>query len=74
MSPEEWDRPPTFLLVDYYTKGYPQPCSVFQVAAQMNNVTYTPRSCGSLQAAGAAVRISVSALAVALAFASFWVW
>ncbi|RAH70065.1 PI-PLC domain-containing protein [Aspergillus aculeatinus CBS 121060] len=34
-----WDRPPNFLLVDYYNDGN-FPGSVFEVAAQMNNVTY----------------------------------
>lgn len=41
----EWDRAPNFLNVDYYnTGGYPG--SVFEVAAQMNNVTYDRQCCG----------------------------
>lgn len=36
---EQWNRPPTFLNVDYYNYGN-YPGSVFEVAAQHNNVTY----------------------------------
>jgi len=39
----DWDRPPNFLLVDYYNEGNG---SVFEVAAQMNNVTYNRKCCG----------------------------
>ncbi|KAL2872151.1 PLC-like phosphodiesterase [Aspergillus lucknowensis] len=46
-----WDRPPNFLLVDYYNVGNFNG-SVFEVAAKMNNVTYDRNSCcGSLSAA-----------------------
>ncbi|KAI1778208.1 PLC-like phosphodiesterase [Hypoxylon cercidicola] len=42
----EWGRAPNFLNVDYYnTGGYPG--SVFEVAAQMNNVTYNRQCCGT---------------------------
>ncbi|KAJ5287070.1 PLC-like phosphodiesterase [Penicillium angulare] len=41
----EWDRPPNFLLVDYYDKG-DFAGSVFEVAAEMNNVTYDEKCCG----------------------------
>lgn len=40
----DWGRPPNFLLVDYYNRGS-FPGSVFQVAANMNNVTYNNASC-----------------------------
>ena len=50
----EWPRPPSFLLVDYYNDGS-YPGSVFEVAAQMNNVTYNRPCCG--QVASAACRI-----------------
>ncbi|KAI2625777.1 PLC-like phosphodiesterase [Hypoxylon sp. NC1633] len=41
----EWGRAPNFLNVDYYnTGGYSG--SVFEVAAQMNNVTYNRPCCG----------------------------
>lgn len=41
-----WGRPPNFLLVDYYNDGS-FPGSVFEVAAEMNNVTYNGHCCGS---------------------------
>ncbi|PKY00210.1 PLC-like phosphodiesterase, partial [Aspergillus campestris IBT 28561] len=42
---DKWGRPPNFLLVDYYNYGKPNG-SVFEVAAQMNNVTYKGNCCG----------------------------
>ena len=39
-----WDRAPTFLLVDFYNIGSFNG-SVFQVAAEANNVTYDRDSC-----------------------------
>ncbi|KAI8960956.1 PLC-like phosphodiesterase [Daldinia sp. FL1419] len=41
----DWGRPPNFLNVDYYNMGG-FPGSVFEVAAQMNNVTYNRPCCG----------------------------
>ncbi|KAL2427037.1 putative secreted protein [Exophiala dermatitidis] len=41
---EMWDRPPNYLLVDYYNIGNFNG-SVFQVAADANNVTYNKDSC-----------------------------
>lgn len=38
-----WPRPPKFLMVDDYNVGNG---SVFEVAAQQNNVTYTRSCCG----------------------------
>lgn len=58
----EWARPPNFLLVDFYNIGSyngstPFNGSVFQVAADANNVTYNPDSCcGSVQSA--AIKVS----------------
>lgn len=50
-----WDRPPNFLLVDYYNEGSFNG-SVFQVAANMNNVSYDRSSCcGSLSAGSTVV-------------------
>ncbi|KAL4781539.1 PLC-like phosphodiesterase [Aspergillus varians] len=47
---ERWNRPPNYLLVDYYNEGNFNG-SVFQVAANMNNVSYNRDSCcGSLSA------------------------
>jgi hypothetical protein len=41
----DWGRAPNFLNVDYYNFGG-SPGSVFEVAAQMNNVTYNQTCCG----------------------------
>ncbi|KAL7623273.1 hypothetical protein AAE478_006954 [Parahypoxylon ruwenzoriense] len=41
----DWGRAPNFLNVDYYNLGG-FPGSVFEVAAQMNNVTYNRPCCG----------------------------
>ena len=40
----DWGKPPNFLMVDYYEMGN-FPGSVFQVAAEMNNVTYDASQC-----------------------------
>lgn len=45
-----WSRPPNFLLVDYYNVDNG---SVFEVAAQHNNVTYTRPCCGLVPSAAA---------------------
>jgi len=42
---EDWGRAPNILNVDYYNYGDP-PGSVFEVAAEMNNVTYDRPCCG----------------------------
>ncbi|KAI1365547.1 PLC-like phosphodiesterase [Xylaria arbuscula] len=42
----QWGRPPNFLNVDYYNYGG-YPGSVFEVAAEMNNVTYNRACCGT---------------------------
>lgn len=42
-----WDRPPNYLNVDYYNEGNFNG-SVFQVAADWNNVTYNNASCCGL--------------------------
>ncbi|EAW07874.1 PI-PLC domain-containing protein [Aspergillus clavatus NRRL 1] len=49
-----WDRPPNFLLVDFYNYGNFNG-SVFEVAATMNNVTYDGQCCGTTSAASALV-------------------
>ncbi|KAL4809710.1 PLC-like phosphodiesterase [Aspergillus unguis] len=50
-----WNRPPNFLLVDYYNVGSFNG-SVFEVAADMNNVSYDRSSCcGTLSAASSLV-------------------
>ncbi|KXG45540.1 uncharacterized protein PGRI_033070 [Penicillium griseofulvum] len=47
---QTWGRPPNFLLVDYYNYGNFNG-SVFEVAAQMNNVTYNGECCGKTSGA-----------------------
>lgn len=55
-----WNRPPNFLLVDYYNYGNFNG-SVFEVAADMNNVTFVNTCCGKMSAA---TRVLVSATMV----------
>ncbi|KAI9811622.1 MAG: hypothetical protein M1827_005371 [Pycnora praestabilis] len=43
---EQWDYPPRFLLVDYYNTDNG---TVFEVAAQQSNVTYSRACCGLVQ-------------------------
>jgi hypothetical protein len=47
----DWGRPPKFLNVDYYNYGS-YPGSVFEVAAQMNNVAYNRPCCGQAISGG----------------------
>ena len=56
-----WRNSPNFLLVDYYNQGS-SPGSVFQVAAQANNVTYNRACCGLVQSAADSLRTSTSLL------------
>lgn len=53
-----WGRPPNYLLVDYYNYGNFNG-SVFQVAANMNNVTYDRSSCCNTDATSAAPTLSL---------------
>jgi hypothetical protein len=64
---ETWDRPPNFLLVDYYNYGNFNG-SVFEVAADMNNVTYNRQCCGKASAAslGASVACMSTVVLVAM--------
>lgn len=52
-----WNRPPNFLLVDYYNLGSFNG-SVFQVAADANNVTYNKASCCGTTGTSAAGRVN----------------
>ncbi|CAF9913352.1 hypothetical protein IMSHALPRED_000986 [Imshaugia aleurites] len=61
-----WPNPPNFLLVDYYNEGS-SPGSVFEVAAQHNNVTYDRACCGLVQSAAHSLRPSGSLLITMLA-------
>ncbi|CAI7584078.1 unnamed protein product [Penicillium glandicola] len=54
-----WDRPPNILLVDYYNYGNFNG-SVFEVAAEMNNVTYNRKCCGTTS--GALRQVSVAGM------------
>ncbi|KAK5273053.1 hypothetical protein LTR99_002446 [Exophiala xenobiotica] len=51
----KWNRPPNFLLVDYYNLGSFNG-SVFQVAADANNVTYDRSSCCGTAGTSAAIK------------------
>jgi hypothetical protein len=54
----EWNRPPNYLLVDYYNRGS-FAGSVFQVAATANNVTYDRSNCcGKSGSSSAGVRVT----------------
>lgn len=61
----DWSRPPNFLLVDYYNQGN-FPGSVFEVAAQHNNVTYNRPCCGVIQSAASVSRPLLAALLLGL--------
>lgn len=54
---EKWERPPNFLIVDFYNQG-PAPGSVFEAAAQANGVTYDRRCCGTNARSAAATSTS----------------
>ncbi|KIV77980.1 hypothetical protein PV11_09751 [Exophiala sideris] len=56
----QWNRPPNFLLVDYYNIGSFNG-SVFQVAADANNVTYNKASCCGTTGTSAAGRAGIDA-------------
>ncbi|KAJ5576472.1 hypothetical protein N7535_003398 [Penicillium sp. DV-2018c] len=62
-----WQRPPNFLLVDYYNYGRPNG-TVFEVAAQMNNVTYNRKCCG--KESGALRGASVAGMSTVLLVAA----
>ncbi|KAI0009833.1 PLC-like phosphodiesterase [Xylariaceae sp. FL0662B] len=67
-----WGRPPNFLNVDYYnTGGFPG--SVFEVAAQMNNVTYNRPCCGVATSGATKQFMAAAGIAYPLAtMAFFW--
>lgn len=64
---QRWDRPPNFLLVDYYNTGSGNG-SVFEVAAMMNNVTYNRTCCGLPQSGGTKLGMSWLARGFWIAF------
>ena len=69
-----WERPPNFLLVDYYNFGVAKPGSVFEVAARANGVEYHRKCCGPNASLAPAVGLSSLALSAAILFAAFVVW
>lgn len=74
---DDWGRAPNFLLVDFYNfgewNGSVYNGSVFEVAAQMNNVSYNRACCGSSSAAVHAASIaSVSTLLLVTAGVQFF--
>ncbi|KAB8227745.1 PLC-like phosphodiesterase [Aspergillus alliaceus] len=69
---EQWNRPPNFLLVDYYNYG-PQNGSVFEVAAKMNNVTWNGKCCGVTSAGLSLTPQSVMATALMIGGIQFLV-
>ncbi|KAI0474437.1 PLC-like phosphodiesterase [Xylaria cf. heliscus] len=67
----QWGRPPNFLNVDYYNYGG-FPGSVFEVAAQMNNVTYNRACCGVPVNGGIKIRPGAYTRYPLAALALFW--
>ncbi|OJJ83380.1 PI-PLC domain-containing protein [Aspergillus glaucus CBS 516.65] len=61
-----WNRPPNFLLVDYYNYGNFNG-SVFEVAAEMNNVTYNGQCCGTTSAASNLAGLNMMAMLLVIA-------
>lgn len=75
---ETWGRPPLILNVDYYDQGAP-PGSVFEVAAQLNGVSYENTCCGktALAVVSGSVRQSVPlvlSVITAVTVAGAWLW
>ncbi|RYN22847.1 putative secreted protein [Alternaria arborescens] len=64
-----WDRPPNFLLVDFYNQG-PINGSVFEVAARANNVTYDRECCGTTSVANVLLRPSATYFGFVVAIAA----
>lgn len=65
---QRWSRPPNFLLVDYYNVGAG---SVFEVAAEHNNVTYKRGCCGLVPSPAVLPRYNIKLLAVIVGYAIF---
>lgn len=71
---DAYDRAPNILNVDYYNYGG-FPGSVFEVAARINNVTYTMPCCGTVtSAAGRAAVVLLSSMGtLCVAGAAAWI-
>ncbi|RYN51505.1 putative secreted protein [Alternaria tenuissima] len=69
-----WDRPPNWMLVDYYNFGNFNG-SVFQVAATANNVTYNDQSCCGTEDTSAAHALrSQGFFAASVLVGAFLLW
>jgi hypothetical protein len=69
-----WDRPPNWILVDYYNFGNFNG-SVFQVAATANNVTYNDQSCCGTEDTSAAHALrSQGFFAASVLVGAFLLW
>ncbi|KAI1806070.1 PLC-like phosphodiesterase [Daldinia bambusicola] len=66
----DWGRAPNILNVDYYNMGG-FPGSVFEVAAQMNNVTYNRQCCG-MNTSGAERLLSSGFVYSSVMLVVFW--
>ncbi|KAI5927130.1 PLC-like phosphodiesterase [Camillea tinctor] len=69
----DWGRAPNFLNVDYYNYGA-YPGTVFEVAAAMNNVTYSRECCGMNTSAGARPSVGFGVVYAAAAMAASWMF
>ena len=67
---DRWLRPPNFLLVDYYNVGAG---SVFEVAAQHNNVKYNRECCGMVPSSAITWKHDWHLFVAAVGVASFLV-
>lgn len=69
-----WGRAPAWLLVDFYEDGNSMG-SVFEVAAKLNNVTYTRSCCGENTSLNAATSLrSPATLVIAIALSAILSW
>jgi len=69
MCVEKWNRPPNFLLVDFYNYGSPVNGSVFEVAARANGVTYDRKCCGEKAGSACGLEGPSAAFAFVIAIA-----
>ena len=69
----DWDKPPNFLNVDYYNYGG-FPGSVFEVAAEMNNVTYKRGTCCGKSTSDASSRTGYASSLVLMGSSWLLLW
>ncbi len=70
----DWERPPNFLLVDYYNYGDPRSGSVFEVAARANGVQYHRKCCGLAPSLAVSTRASLVSVVSGLLFSMLLMW